>query len=329
VELDPSTVLPDTEVTFTTNETDVSLIGHMAVQSGITEVVILHHANASQEVISLASILYNQLEHPKLYILLRTYSQAGHEDEVQSATVEDAGGRCILSLVEAEDPLVAKWQDASSFDSFRSIALQAEALLWITRGGDAISAKDLQFHFSTGLLRTVRVERPQLKLAHLDLNPVTSLASDKTTSLISNALKASVLAGTNAVESEFAKTNGKLFVPRLRTQLNFHAELGRVSQHHAATEKQQLAALTSPLRASLTGGKKEGQDDIHWSNDPHLEAAATLGPNEVDVQVSTTALDQVDASDNSISAMGAAGIVIGTGADVSKSLLGTGSHFAV
>jgi malonyl CoA-acyl carrier protein transacylase len=322
VELDPSTVLPDTEVIFTADEADVTLIGHMVVYSGITEVGILHNANASHEVTSLAGILYNQLEHPKLRIVLRTYPQTEHEGEDQSAAEVDASGRCILSLVEAEDPLIANWQDASQFDGFRSIALQAEALLWITCGGDAVSEKDLQFHVSTGLLRTVRVKRPQLKLAHLDLNPNTPLVSEKTASLIFNALKASVLAGTSAVEYEFAETNGKLFVPRLRTQLSFHAELGRPSQSQAGTEKQQLGALTSPLRASLTGSRRDGQDDVCWSNDPHHDITAALGPHEVDVQISTTALDRVDTSDNSISAMGAAGIVVSVGADVQKVTIG-------
>jgi acyl transferase domain-containing protein/NADPH:quinone reductase-like Zn-dependent oxidoreductase/NAD(P)-dependent dehydrogenase (short-subunit alcohol dehydrogenase family) len=322
VELDPSTVLPDTEVTFTADEADVTLIGHMAVQSGITEVVIIHNANASAEVTSLAGILYNQLEHPKLRIVLRTYPQAWHESEDQNAVVEDASGRCVLSLVEAEDPLIAHWQDASSFETFRSVVLQAEALLWITRGGDAVSEKDLQFHVSTGLLRTVRVERPQLKLAHLDLNPSTSLASDKTASLIFNALKASVLAGTSAVEYELAETNGKLFVPRLRTQLSFHAELGRPSQHQATTEKQQLSALTAPSRASLSGSKRDGLNDVCWYSDPHHEISTALGLHEVEVQLSTIALDRVDASNNSISVMGAAGVVISTGADVQQVAIG-------
>lgn len=323
VELDSTTVLPDTEVTFTADEVDSTLIGHMAVQSGITEVVVLHNVDASPQVRSLAASLHSQLKHPKLRISIQEYreeAQEGLKEDEKETTTTDGSGRCILSLIEAEDPLIANWKDSSSFESFRSIVLEAEALLWITRGGKASSEQDLEFHVSTGLLRTVRVERPQLKLAHLDLSPSTSLSSDRTMTLVFNALKASVLAGTSAVEYEFAEDNGKLFVPRLRTQSSFHAELGRLMQPQAATEMRQLGDCTEPLRVPLTTIPGTGHDYVDWSIDLDMKEAILPGPGEVDIQISMTSLDRVDATD--ISIMGAAGVVLRAGSGTQQFSVG-------
>lgn len=315
VELEADSLVADTASISAASEVGTIAVGDLIVQAGITEMVILHNPSTSVEIDTLVDTLSSQLAHSGLHVMSQVYS--GHTQEVESI---DPSGRCILSLVEAEEPVIANWQDESSFEAFKALTLQGEALLWITRGGEAIGDQDLRFHVSNGLLRTIRVERPQLKVAQLDLNPKTSLSSLVTAEVIMSTLKASILASTTSADYEFAETDGKLFVPRLQAHPSFNAELGRpTQQQHAIVEVQQLGAVRGPMCASLEGVSKGGWDALRWSDDLRCEEH---GPDNVRIQILAVALDRTGMTDSNISATGAAGIVTHVGEGVSHVAVG-------
>lgn len=163
----------------------------------------------------------------------------------------DTSDRVIVSLVEVEMPLVASWS-SEDFDHFKALVTTANSLLWLTRGGDYHGVNDLAFSISTGLLRTVRVEKPQLKLPHLDLSPATNLEDGASAELVLTVLDATILTEAEATEQELAEDESKLFVPRLITDESFHAQLGSRSVGNGTS--MQVLTLDSDATYVLSGG---------------------------------------------------------------------------
>lgn len=288
-------------------ESDAETSSVDLAQSNIAEVLILHNADVSEEILTLMINLADGLDQIGFPVRTAVYPQQ-HDDIILDAT-----GKVVISLVEAEDPVVANW-DAEGFSVFQNLVLNAEAVLWLTRGGDAADDKSLQFHVSTGLLRTVRVERPQLKLSHLDIHPKTSLSTDITASLVLEAFKESIVNDADAVEQEFAEVDGKLMVPRVQTQESFHAELGRQDQQSVV--EQRLDAISRKLKTSTAGNGKE----LLWSDNALF--ATAIASTEVDVSISMIALERSSHSKASISETDAAGTVTAVGSDVTNIAVG-------
>ncbi|KAK1622034.1 hypothetical protein BDP81DRAFT_476678 [Colletotrichum phormii] len=93
--------------------------------------------------------------------------------------VDRLKGKCIISLLEVESPLVYNWND-EDFEHFKRLVSNASQILWITRGGLIENWKDgLEFAPTQGLLRVMRTEYSQVKLPHLDLSRATSLTLHK------------------------------------------------------------------------------------------------------------------------------------------------------
>ncbi|ORX96602.1 hypothetical protein BCR34DRAFT_497625 [Clohesyomyces aquaticus] len=270
-------------------------------QVEFSQVTILYQAGASDDVLNLMSGLTKILNALSLRVKTVIYS------DLTTETLPKAVDKVVISLVEAEKPAIATW-DEKGFARFKSLSVHAEALLWITRGGGAITDSDLQFHVTTGLLRTIRVERPQLKLPHLDLDPETSLAMPETAVAIVDAFKASILNQARITEQEFAEIGGKLFVPRLQTQDSFHVELSR--GNHQNVVEQSMESIGRHLQGAVTNGG----EDIIWSDNAVFEKA--IAADEVDVRIFVISLGRSSRSRDPIHGIDAAGEVIAVGAHV-------------
>ena len=275
--------------------------------SDLPEILILRLANAEADTLSLVTRLTEQLGQLHFHVRTALYPSSKEDDAI------DATGKAIISLVEADEPVIANW-DEEGFNNFRTLAYQADSMVWITRGGDAITEKDLGFHVSTGLLRTVRVERPQLRLAHLDIDPKTNLALAETASLVVEAFKASVLNDADAVEHEFAELEGKLMVPRLTIQESFFSELGR--QDRQTPSEARLDSLNRQLKGSITPDGKQ----VVWSDNPQF--ARDIAPEEVDIQTSLVNVERSTTSEKVITVTDAAGIITAVGSNVTGLSIG-------
>lgn len=273
----------------------------------IPDVLILRLADAGSDTLSLMTRLADQLKELNFPVQTGLYPKSNEDFAI------DATGKAVISLVEADEPVIANW-DEQGFNNFRTLAFQADSMVWITRGGDAVTQKDLGFHVSTGLLRTVRVERPQIKLAHLDIDPKTNLAVPETTSLVVEALNASILNTADAVEHEFAEVDGKLMVPRLTIQESFHSELGR--QNQQAPSEATLGSLNRQLKGSVTPAGKQ----VIWSDNPQF--ARDIEPEEVDIQTLSVSLERSTTSEKAINITDAAGIITAIGSSVTGLSIG-------
>jgi acyl transferase domain-containing protein/NADPH:quinone reductase-like Zn-dependent oxidoreductase len=249
--------------------------------------------------------------------------------------VKELSGRKIISLLESEEPLVIKWS-AEQFEQFRDLVLSQSYVLWVTKGGIIEAGEtSLQFAPTTGLLRAIRTEIPQIVLPHMDLSPSidleASLASDLVWTVF-NATSESKTSAGDGVETEFAESNGSLLIPRifgnatLDEEVNAHAEQPRpISSLLSAQHGRPVKLVDEGPSSSLT--------QLHWVED--LDAVAPIGSDEVEVRTKYAALEagELDTkrSTSQQASVGrtASGIILRIGANVRDLEIGDKVFFPV
>jgi NADPH:quinone reductase-like Zn-dependent oxidoreductase/NADP-dependent 3-hydroxy acid dehydrogenase YdfG len=244
-------------------------------------------------------LLCGSAHSPAIQSLTHSLADAGASisESVQIVSLHDVDsldfrGKTIISLVEAETSAVAKWTE-SDFDQFKNIMLQADAVLWVTRGGGYTIESELEFSVTTGLLRTIRVERSQLKLPHIDLSPEDPLDTSSNVEAILAVGQSSIFNTDEASDQEFKVKGGKLMVPRLKKQEAFHAELSRRTAKATPLETR-LADISGPVEG-LFGSKTK---DFAWQHIP--EISEELGGRELEIELSSVHLDQADLTEGII-----------------------------
>lgn len=213
----------------------------------------------------------------------------------------------IISLIEVDQPFVARWTEAD-LTWFKNIASHTSAMLWVTRGGDYASEESLGFGITTGLLRTLRAEMPQLKLPHLDLSWKPDLAGDATIHAILTAIERSILSEDTIYEQEFAMREDKIFVPRLRLQESFHQEL---SSRPALTEPS-LTRLAD-LDGAVEGIVDQTTKSIVWQ---YAEITECFGESDLEIVPSAVTLAHDQSENNHFLAIDALGTVSKVGSAV-------------
>ena len=266
-----------------------------------TEVILLSSPNASDELQRLQEKLTDRLHTSNCDVGSLTISELDSED---------ISGRTIISLLEAEEPLVASWT-SKTFERWKKLITEARAMLCITRGGDYRKHESLAFSISTGLLRTIRVERPQLKLSHINMSLASPLFADSTAEAIVQAFAASILRDTGAIEQEFMETEGELFVPRIVTQEDFHAELSAGSVQRDP-QSQPLGSIVQPMKADL-----DVNETLQWT--PDEDSKDILNAFDVEIRISIVGFEHEGPS---AIIHDAVGVVTGYGSAVSDFALG-------
>ena len=200
-------------------------------------------------------------------------------------------GQQVISLLEVEEPLVMNWS-AEQFEQFRDLVFSESYVLWVTRGGylergDA----SLQFAPTTGLLRTMRTEIPQIVLPHLDLSPSTDLESPLTASMIAQIFEATGTPKNSSgedIETEYVQRNGVLHIPRilgdmvLDEEINAHAELPTpVPTSLSKRHERPLHFVPKGTSSSLA--------DYQWVED--AEAMTAIGDDQVEIITEYVAVD--------------------------------------
>ncbi|GME50746.1 hypothetical protein HK57_00312 [Neofusicoccum parvum] len=271
----PSTIVEDAESTLVIAEVD----GDMESDIETKEVILLHGSNRSPAASAFEERLSGNLADMGVYVSLADLSQ-----------VDELAGKAVISLLEIEEPFVITWT-AEQFEQFRKLTA-ASYLLWITRGGILEAGEtSLSFAPTTGLLRTVRVEKPQICLPHLDLSPSIDIASERAIELTLAAFRSSTKArvkGKNN-EMEFAESGNLLFIPRAEADDGIDKEM----ELHSANVRSVLGPLYGSGTSRRLEARKAGHiDSVRWVDD--VEAQRPLATGELEVRTSHVALNGPD-----------------------------------
>ncbi len=250
---------------------------------------------------------------------LRT-TLADHKIALEVRQLDDMGGvagQMVISLLEVEQAWVMHWT-AEQFDQFRLCFLSQSYVLWLTGGSTSMrNEEELAFAPTTGLLRTVRSELPQLKLPHLDLSGEIDLGGATAAAAIMQVFNATTTPrgpDSQNIETEFsAGADGTLWIPRVVSNVDVDFAINA----HADLPTPVAANLSAQYgRALKLVGGRAGSgpcwvDDfalIDWINDDSIEVRTTC--------LSLQTLDM--SSEQGPTSQVAAGIVTRVGADVEK-----------
>ena len=214
--------------------------------------------------------------------------------KVKLATLSDAlalKGSTVISLLEVESPLVGSW-DEEQLLQFQQLIMSATYLLWVTCGGILnADARSLQYAPTTGLLRTLRVELPQITLPHLDLCPSRNLASRSTAELLATVLISSTKlnAGSKIHEMELVESNGNIFIPRVVTDASLDLELELHSDDIRPVQGR-LHQGDRSLRLEI--GNPGISEDLRWITDK--DAHEPLPEEHIEIRTTHVSLNASD-----------------------------------
>ena len=243
---------------------------------------------------------------------------------IKTATLSDAlalKGASVISLLEVGAPFVFSWNE-EQLDQFKQLVTSASYLMWVTRGGLLDGGeRSLQFAPTIGLLRTIRVEVPQITLLHLDLSPFSELASDSIIELFAAVLMSSVNINPSSKtnEMEMVESNGNIFIPRAVTDRNLDLEL----ELHSDKKRAVQGLLHQGDRAlKLEMGIVGAVESLRWAADEN--AVEPLEEEDVEIRTTHVSLNLSDLNAVAGNGLGtslgreAVGIVSKVGSNVVK-----------
>ncbi|GKT67046.1 PKSN polyketide synthase for alternapyrone biosynthesis [Colletotrichum tofieldiae] len=242
----------------------------------VSDIVLLERSSPSEP----AKLLANQISKQFAALGIR----------VSFASILEIGnlhGKAVVSLLEVDEPFVISW-NAQEFQLFQKLVGSARYLLWITRGGLLTAdERSLKFSPTTGLLRTVRVEKPQISLPHVDLSPDIAPDSGEAASLVMAVFKSSIQKRVNgrANEMEYAALSDLLFIPRVKPEESLDRELELYSPNVGSV----AGLLHDGSHRKLTASRPDDIDSLRWVQDE--QAIQALKDGEVEVRISHVLLD--------------------------------------
>lgn len=242
-----------------------------------THVAVLEAATLSQESRELADNVASRLQALGLETQKITLEEAAVCDADGKPFVS---GKAIVSLLEAENPLIADLSKAE-FDSVKTVLLGCKGGLWVSRGGIQVdSSSNPLFCATTGLLRTVRTEKPDTPVFQLDLSTKAQLSSAKTAETILKTFKSQSESESPDYESEVCENHGRIYIPRLYDEKPMNHAL-HMRDRQYPPELQPLVQPGRPLRLDI--GNPGMLDTIHFVDDE--APLAPLGETEVEIEV--------------------------------------------
>ncbi|KXH41518.1 PKSN polyketide synthase for alternapyrone biosynthesis protein [Colletotrichum salicis] len=180
------------------------------------------------------------------------------------------------SLLEIDSPLVHDWND-ENFEHFKRLVSNASQMLWITSGGLIENWKDgLEFAPTQGLLRVMRTEYSQVKLPHLDLSRATILSVDAAAEIITDIWCSSAQEDYCQLETEYAESDGRVFVPRFVEDESMDADLENPERNLAPVK----GTLGSRRHLMLV---REGRKTV-WVDRSEMSPALLDGDIEITVE---------------------------------------------
>ena len=242
-----------------------------------TQVVVLNASNSSAESCKLSDNVVSKLKGLGLEVDSTTLKEAATPDSNGEVL---ASGKAVVSLLEAERPLIANISK-QDFEHVKKILLSCKSGLWVSRAGIQVdSSSDPLFSATNGLLRTVRTEKPDSPMFQLDLSTKAQISNSHIADLIIRNFKSESEAESPNVESEVCERHGRLYIPRLYDEKPMNHAL-HVSGRQAPPEPQSFVQPGRPLRLAI--GTPGMLDTLHFVDDE--KPLATLGENDVEIEV--------------------------------------------
>ncbi|KAK5942650.1 Type I Iterative PKS [Knufia obscura] len=249
-----------------------------AMKPIVDEIMILKRPDASQSVLEAIEKLVDRL----IALNIKT-TVAG----LEAAT--GLQGKGVISFMEAEKPLTTVFT-SGELELFKQLIAGSPYMLWITRGGQLITEQSLDFAATTGMLRTVRTEVPQIRLPHLDIAATTPLEHNSTIDLITKVFNATINEAISNPEMEFAEQAGKVKICRVVTDQDMDRELELFSDN-VRPDMAPLHQHGRPLRLQNRG---HGPDGVNWIDDEEVQME--VGASEVEVKVDAVPITKQDVS---------------------------------
>lgn len=202
---------------------------------------------------------------------------------VELAVLSDAAKlkeKTCVSLLEIKEPLVLNWTE-EEMKNFRTLASSVRSLLWITSGG-ILEKEDASLDFAptTGLLRVMRNEYPEVRTSHLDISRHSDALPADVASLVVKVMERTLStkgASKAAIETELVEMGGSIFIPRVLADASMDSDLELHSEEVRPVNK---ALGRVPLR--LQYGPAKSLKTVRWvADDVHVRP---LGSDEVDIQ---------------------------------------------
>ena len=274
------------------------------------QIILLHASDISAELGAFEQQLKNKLIENGCLVEMATLS-----DDI---TLEE---RAVISLLEAEKPFTATWAEAE-FEAFQRLVSSAEYILWVTAQADTVDQNSLDFATTTGLLRTMRLEFPQLKMPQLDLAGFQRRNQQQAANITTQTLLQTSKDNLAWNETEFRVNDGVVYIPRVYDDVSLNNELN-IHSHRPLPQLSALSMEERPLSLKLDQPLAAGRYFFEQTGNH----TGSLKPEDVELQITHINLSAKDLSDTSAKAdrlprREAVGVVTGVGKRVTTCVPG-------
>lgn len=243
------------------------------------EFILVSHAEASQDAQMLAQNVIKELEDLKVHVKTATLEQAVAEDANGKMLIS---GKAVLALLEVETPLVSIMSE-TEFTQLQKLLGGCLGGLWISRSNRQVDPTgDPAYSTSVGLLRTLRNEKPEIKMLELSLSSAVQISLPETATMIRRPLQHILEAGSigQEPETETAEVDDVYFVPRLIDHKSKNRSLDTIN-HKPPPEKRHLSEVSYPLILDI--GTSGRLDTLRFVRD--LTPQNELDAHDVEVEV--------------------------------------------
>ena len=248
-----------------------------------TEVVLLEAENPTPEACQFSEALTERLSKNNLVVEKTSLALATAAESDGNIHVSNKG---IVSLLELEQPVIHD-PNVNDFEQLHKVLLKSQGGLWISRAGLGVdSTSDPRFAATTGLLRTIRTEKPDIRMHQLDLSSKASLSQPQSAELVVDSFITEFTAEFLNAETEVIEFKGQLYIPRLFDDKAKNHSL-HMEGRKAAPELQPFVQPGRPLRLDV--GVPGMLDSLHFVDDPR--PSAPLGDHEVEFEVQASAVN--------------------------------------
>ncbi|KAL8790242.1 MAG: hypothetical protein Q9195_006465 [Heterodermia aff. obscurata] len=226
----------------------------------------------------------------------------------------DHQSRQYISLVEIEAPLFDHIIEAE-WHGLQSIVRHAESLLWVTNGS-LLTGKQPMFATVSGIVRGLKTEKQQLRLATLDLDLDDSTPNDVTFELIYQLHTRTSDPSTSYDDWEYRRKSGITYISRLMPDEGINDVAHAKAQRFYSTSVTPLSQIKdNPLQL------KADQDGYYFEPAPDL--MTPLNSNDVELEVKAMSIQEQGTTDVMRSGIGVTGVVRAVGKDVKDLAAGT------
>ena len=219
-----------------------------------------------------------------------------------------------IFLVEIEAPLFEHITEAE-WHGLQTIISNAKSLLWVTNGS-LLAGKQPLFATVSGIVRGLKTEKQQLRLATLDLDLIESTPNDTTFNLIYELHTRTSDPSKGYNDWEYRQKSGITYISRLMPDEGMNDV--------AKVKAQRLYSTTAiPLSQIKDTALQLKSDQSGYYFEQAPDSMTPLNGNDVELEVKALSIQEQGTIDVIGSGIGVAGVVKAVGKDVKDLTAGT------